>query len=85
MIERLALEEAERRRRALALDHSDDQVADFRFGVLAPHARQALEVEPIQQVLVNPALQLLVVRAARVDSAAAEPHRRRHVCLSSPR
>ena len=68
--QRLALEEAERHRGALALDHPDDEIADFRLGVLAPHPRQPLEVEPVQQILVNAALQLLVVRAARVHAAA---------------
>ena len=69
--QRLALEQAERRRGALALDHPDDQAPDLRLGLLALHPREPVEVQPVQQLLVDAALQLLVVRAARVHAAAA--------------
>ena len=56
---------------ALALDHADDQVADLRLGIVAPHARQALEIEPVEQLLVDPVLEILIVRAPRVHAGAA--------------
>ena len=62
--QRLALEQAQRRRRALALDHADDQAADLRLRVFAPHPRQPIEIEPVQQLLVDAALQILIVRCS---------------------
>ena len=66
-----ALEQAQRRRRALALDHADDQAADLGLGVLPPHPREAVKIEPVQQILMDPALQILIVAAAGIDAAAA--------------
>ena len=54
--------------RALALDHPDDEAADLRFRILAAHPRQAIQIEPVQQLLVDPPLQLLVVAAAGVHA-----------------
>ena len=67
--QRFALEEAQRRRRALALDHADDQAADLRFRILAAHPRQAIEIQPVQQLLVDAAFQILIVAAARIHAA----------------
>ena len=53
MISALALEQAERRRLALAVEQADDQAADFRLGILALDARQPLEVQAVEQLLVN--------------------------------
>jgi hypothetical protein len=63
---RLALVEAERRGLRLGLEQRLDQPADLGLGLLAPHPREALEVEPIEQLLVDPALDLLIVRMADV-------------------
>ncbi len=53
---------------------ADDEAADFRLRVLAAHAREPLEIEPIQQLLMNAALQLLVVGTAGIDAAAGHHH-----------
>ena len=70
--QRFALEQAERHRGALALDHADDEAADLRFGVLPAHPREPVEIEPVQQLLVDPALQLLVIARC----ACPRPRRR---------
>ena len=80
--QRFALEQAERRRLRLLLEHADDQAADFGLRVLAPHARQPLEVQPVQQVLVNLGLDFLVFGVTRVHGscrAFAGDHCRRSV------
>ena len=46
------------------------EAADLRLGLLALDAREPLEVEPVQQRLVDAALQLLVLRC-RVSTCAA--------------
>ncbi len=69
--ERLALEQAQRHRRAFALDHPGDQAPDLGLGLVALHPRQPIEVESVQQFLMNTALEVLVIDAARVDVAAA--------------
>jgi hypothetical protein len=61
--DRVALVEAERRLVALAIEHAADQRANLGFGVLALHARQAVEIQPVQQLLVDAALEVLVSRA----------------------
>ena len=68
--EALAFGQAERRRLGLALEHRDDQPADLRLGVLALDVGQTIEIEPVEQRLMDAALQLLVVRSAGVDRAA---------------
>jgi hypothetical protein len=62
----LALVEAERRLVAFALEQPADQRADLWLGILAPGPGQAFEVEPVEQVLMDPALELLVRDVARV-------------------
>ena len=76
--ERLALEEAERRRVGLLFEHAHDQPADLGLRVFAVHSRQALEVEPVEQVLVDLALDLLVLRMAHVHGPRGARRRRRH-------
>ena len=49
----LAFEQAQRRAIALALEHAADQCADFRLGVFALHAREPIQVQPVQQLLVD--------------------------------
>ena len=55
---------------ALAIEQTADQAADLGFGVLALHARQPLEVQPAEQLLVNAALELLILRVPGVRRAA---------------
>ena len=56
----LALVQAERRLVALAFEHAADQRADLGLGVFALDAGQAIEVEPVEQILMDAALQLLI-------------------------
>ena len=69
VISALALVQAERRRVALAVEHAADQRADLRLGVLALDPRQPLEVEPVEQILMDAALQLLIVRRSGYRAA----------------
>ena len=69
--ERLPLEEAQRDLVALGVQHPHDHAADLGFRLLAADAGQALQVEPVQQPLVNPALQFLVLRVSRVDASGS--------------
>ena len=80
--QRFALEQAQRHGGALALDHADDQTPDLGLRRLARNPRQPVQVEPVQQILVDPAFQLLVVRASRVHRAAAcrKSHRNHLTC-----
>ena len=55
-----ALVEAERRLVALPVEHAADQRANLRLGVLALDAGQAIEIEPVEQILVDAALQFLI-------------------------
>jgi len=64
--QRVALEEAQRSRLALAIQEIADQAADLRFSVFPLHAGQALEVETPEQLFVNPSLQGLVQRVPDV-------------------
>ena len=57
-----ALRERQRRILHLALEHRDDQPADFRLGVFALDESQPIEIEPIEQTLMHSALQLLIIR-----------------------
>ena len=54
----IALEQAERRGLALALEQADDQAADLRLSILTLDARQPLEIQAAEQLLMNAALQL---------------------------
>ncbi len=65
----LALVEAERRRVPFPVEHPADERADLGFRVLALDPRQAIEVEPVEQILVDAALQLLIRRVPGVRSA----------------
>ncbi len=67
--ERFALGQAERRRPRLALDQLHDERADLRLGILASHARQTFEVQAIQQLLMDPRLQLLIVAESGLRGA----------------
>ena len=68
----------------------DDQPADLRLRVLAPHARQPLEVQPVQQVLVDLGLDLLVLGVTRVhgrvpcSSASPANERFEDICVFAP-
>ena len=74
--ERLSLEQAERGRVRLLLQHADDEAADFRFCILAAYARQPLEVQPVQQLLVDPGLDLLVFRMTCIDGSCSARRQR---------
>ena len=71
----LALEQAQRRAIALALEHAADQCADFRLGVFALHARQPIQVQPVQQLLVDRPLQLLIAGVSCIDRCSRKIHR----------
>ena len=64
--ERLALEQAHRSGLLEPFDDDGNDPADFRFGLLALHAREPLQVQAVQQVLMDACLQMLVVLLARV-------------------
>ena len=64
--QRVALELAEGRRLRFDVQHRVDEAANLRLGVLAADARQSIEMEPVQQVLVHPPLQALVLGMPRV-------------------
>ncbi len=76
--QRLALDEAERHGLGLVVDHRDDQRADLGLGVLAADAAEAVQIQPVEQVVMNAALELLILRMPRVDADAASgrPSRR---------
>ena len=71
----LAFEQAERRAIALALEHAADQSADFRLGVFALHAREPIQVQPVQQLLVDLPLQLLIAGVSCIDRCSRKIHR----------
>ena len=73
----LALVEAERRLVALPVEHAADQRANLRLGVLALDPGQAIEVEPVEQILVDAALQLLIGDVPGVRSRRSRFDRRR--------
>ena len=58
--QRFTFLQAEGRRVLAALDDVEDQPTNLRFGLLLTHLRQAVEVEPVQQLGVDASLQILV-------------------------
>ena len=72
---RLALVEAERRRLGLGLEQAQDQRPDLGLGLIARDAGQALEVEPVQQLLVDLRLDRLVVRMADIGGGGRTARR----------
>ncbi len=73
----LALVEAERGPFTLALQHAGDQRADLRFRVFPSHTSQPIEVQPVQQFLMDAALQVLVTGVSCVERYGV------HRCRSS--
>ncbi len=71
--DRLPLEQTERHRRALAIENHPDHAADFGLGVGARDLRQPVEVEPIQQFLVDAALEFQVPGRSVVNSGPDSP------------
>src|SRR5262249_5850118 len=63
---RVALEEAERRVVTFAFEEAKDQILDLRLGVLALDAREALEIEPPEQLVMDAPLQLVILRRPHV-------------------
>ena len=63
----LALVEAERRAVAFALQHAGDQRPDLRLRVFPSDASQAIEVQPVEQVLMDPALQVLIAGVSCIE------------------
>ena len=57
----LALREAQRNRLGLARNHPHDQIANLRLRLLTGNSREALQVQPVQQLLMNARLQFLIV------------------------
>ena len=66
--ERLALDQAEGRLLLFPLEHRRDQLAQLRLGLLALHLGEPFEIQAVQQLLVNAALQGLVL-GVRVSAA----------------
>ena len=59
--ERLALEKAERSGRELRFDDDGDDSPNLRLRVLTLHAREPLEIQAVQQLLMNLCLEALIV------------------------
>ena len=76
----LALEQAERRRVRLRLDHRVDQAADLGLGVAAADLVQSLQVEPVEQLLVDLGLELLIMRTAGVPRRPRDRDVAAHGC-----
>ena len=72
--ERLAFEETERDLVALGVEHAHDHAADFGLRFLAAHTGEAFQVEAVQQPLVDPALEFLVLRMSCVDADGSLRH-----------
>ena len=70
--QRLALGQAERRRLVAALDDLEDDAADLGLRLLLAHLRQPLEVQAVQQIVVDPGLQVLVAAAAGGPTGRAD-------------
>ena len=51
---------AERRRVAAALDDLEDDAPNLGLGLFLAHLRQPLEVQAVEQIVVDPALEVLV-------------------------
>ena len=64
----LALVEAERGFVSFPVEHAADERTDFGFRVFALDPGQPIEVEPVEQILVDAALQLLIRRVPSVRS-----------------
>ena len=64
--QRFAFGQRQRRVLGLALEHRHDEPADFRLGVFALDVGEPIEIEPIEQAVVHPALEILIVRTPRV-------------------
>jgi hypothetical protein len=62
----LSLEQAQRRRLRLGVEHRRNQSADLGLGVLAANHGEPVEIQPVQQIRVNPAFDFLVLRMPRV-------------------
>src|SRR5207249_6902880 len=71
----LALIETQRNRLRLAIEHSDNETANLRLGVLPADLRQPFEVQSIQEVVVNPTLQVLILRMPNIDTARGSSRR----------
>ena len=68
--ERLALGQRERRRLVAALDDLEDDAANLRLRLLLSHLRQPLEVQPVEQIVVDPGLQVLITLLPRIRRGA---------------
>jgi hypothetical protein len=69
--EAFALGETERHLLLLTLQNGRNQRAQLRLRVLAPHGRQAIEVQAVQQLGVHAPLERLIVWIARVSRAVS--------------
>ena len=68
---------------ALAVEQTEDQAADLRLGVFALDARQALEVQAAEQLLVDLALQRLIMRVADIAAETASSEKEVAIYLDS--
>ena len=71
--EGLPLEQAQRHRRALAVEDPGDDAADLRLGVGSRDLGEPIEVQPVQQLLVDAPLQRLVAGAVGRRSVHEPP------------
>ena len=69
--QRVALEQAQRRRLALALEQPENQALDLRLGVLTPHLREPFQVQASEQLVVDASLELLVFAGPNIRASAA--------------
>ena len=61
-------------RLALTLEHRDDEIANLRLGFFALDAREAIQIQPVQQLFVNAAFQLLVMRMPDINARGVGHH-----------
>ena len=73
--QRIALEQAQRRRLALPVEQAVDEAPDLGLGIFALHARQALEIQSTEQFLVDTSLERLILRIAHIRRLPGRPRK----------
>src|SRR5262249_8128926 len=71
----LALGQAERRPFLFTIEHPRNQGAELGFGLYALDLREPIEVEAVEQLLVHPALERLILRVPCVGSCRRNDRR----------
>ena len=65
----VALGETERRALLLALEHAANDRPQLGLGVFTLDLRQPIEVQPVQQLLMDPSLECLIFRVPYIGSS----------------